>query len=113
MKSLRMGWFAIVVLAIGCGSSSARESGKVTEIPGYVHTIERSRFILGDVVTQLDSSGMHKIVGTLGTFSSILASGAADAIPNHSIPDSSTRYHQNDAGQQDTEVHSYLESAGM
>jgi len=103
----------LMTLPISCASSGSTTNGAVNEIPGYVHTFARSRFILGDFVTQLDRSGLHEIVGTIGIFNTLLASGAADAVPNHSIPEATARYYPDGAGEQDIEVRSYFESAGM
>jgi hypothetical protein len=78
-----------------------------------MHTLDRSRFIIGDIIEERDKLGMHQVVGSVGTFSTFLASRAVDAVPDHPIPELSVQYFPNDAGQQDTEVMAYLTAAGM
>jgi hypothetical protein len=82
-------------------------------LPGYTHTFERSRFDLGDFVSEMDRFGNHMVVGSRGTFSTELASGAAVALPNIPFPDPATGVYPGDSNAQNTAVLSYFTTAGV
>ena len=96
-------------LTAACGGQAQAPSF----LPGYTHTFERSRFDLGDFVSEMDEFGNHMVVGTRGTFSTELASGAVVALPNVPFPDPTTGVYPGDSDAQNAAVESYFTTAGL
>ena len=89
-RSRRLLRFAV---AIGClfgpaactgSTESAFDGGSAIDsgIQGYVHTLARSRFAIGEILRETDEFGMHKVTGENGVFATETVSRAATAIPN-------------------------------
>src|SRR3954468_371636 len=72
----------LFVAAVSAMAAACAEQGRAPGLPGYQHTFANSRFITGDVISKTDQFGMHKIVGSVGTFSTQLVSGAVVAQHN-------------------------------
>jgi hypothetical protein len=90
----------VVSVLVACGDGAISDAAAVAAdggepadagaegdggIPGYIHTLARSRFQIGKIEEHLDQFGMHKTVGSKGTFASEVASQAATAIPNGDV----------------------------
>jgi hypothetical protein len=112
MISLRFVRGVALAFVLAACSKTTGDSGP-RAIPGYVHTLQHSRFILGDILQETDQYGMHKVIGTVGTFNTFLVSQAVMAVPNETLPDLYTQYFPDYAGAQDAEVRSYFVSVGM
>lgn len=102
---------ALCSLAAACSQAAATPPA---DLPGYTHTLAHSRFDLGSLVGEIDESGMHKVIGTDGTFATELASGAVvathDDVP---FPDPRTGVYPGDADAQNAAVRSYFVTAGL
>jgi hypothetical protein len=72
-----------------------------------------SRFDLGTLVTEKDEFGMHKLVGTDGTFATEIVSGGATGIRNATFPDPATGVYPGGADAQNAAVKSYFVGAGL
>jgi hypothetical protein len=113
MNSRAWLFLCLATAATACGESTTSSTSSGEVVAGYLHTLGHSRFIIGDVLQVQDSAGFHRVVGSVGTFSTLLASQAVYAVPHHVIPELGVDYFPNDSGQQDTEVKEYLISAGV
>ena len=101
---------ALFWLVAGCqqGASAPRA------LPGYIHTFSHSRFDLGTLVTEKDEFGMHKLVGTDGTFATEMVSAAATGIHNNvPFPDPATGVFPGGSDAQNAAVKSYFVGAGL
>ncbi|HEY8925580.1 MAG TPA: hypothetical protein VIU64_14435 [Polyangia bacterium] len=78
---------ALFLLAAACSQPAASTPAS---LPGYIHVFGRSRFDLGGLVREVDEFGMHKVIGTDGTFATQLVSKAAVGVHNVPFPDPST-----------------------
>lgn len=107
------GWIAAFALLCFATACSQRDSAPAN-LRGYVHSFSRSRFDLGSLVSEVDQFGMHKLVGTDGTFATELVSdatvGSHDDVP---FPDPRTGVYPGDADAQNAEVQSYFVTAGL
>ena len=102
--------FALLCLAAAC---SQRDSVP-GNLQGYVHAFSRSRFDLGTLVSEIDQFGMHKLVGTDGTFATELVSEATVGSHNDvPFPDPNTGVYPGDADAQNAAVQSYFTAAGL
>lgn len=104
--------FLAMLNTVAC-SQSGSDATSATDISGYIHTLNHSRFVTGTVLQQVDESGMHKVIGRDGTFATYVGSKAAIGVPNEAVPNDATTYFPNETGQQDAEVQAYLLSNGL
>jgi hypothetical protein len=112
VKTLARSWVsasALCCLAAACEQRAPAPS----YLSGYNHTYDHSSFDIGNMVSEIDEDGMHKIVGSVGTFATEVISKAAVATPNVPFPNSSTGVYPGDADAQNAAVRSYFVSAGL
>lgn len=62
--------------------AGAQYVGAPTDVPGYQHTINVSKFVVGSNAQHVDELGMTKIVGSDGTFATDPMTHAVVALPN-------------------------------
>jgi len=94
-------------------AAACTERAPAPDLPGYNHEFAKSRFETGEIVSELDQFEMRKIVGTVGTFSTQLVSGAVVALPNVPFPDPAFGVFPGDADGQNAAVRSYFVNAGL
>jgi hypothetical protein len=82
-------------------------------LSGYTHTFGHSRFNLGNLISEKDEFGMHKVVGTEGTFATWLVSGAANGVRDVPIPDPAIGVYPGGPDAQNAAVKSYFVAAGL
>ena len=112
MRAWARGWgflTSLACLTAACGDQAPAAGF----LPGYTHAFERSRFDLGNFVSEMDEFGMHKVFGSRGTFSTELVSAAAVALPNVPFPDPETGVYPGDSDAQNAAVQSYFITAGL
>jgi hypothetical protein len=114
------GAFVLAACTNSAGSVSVRgdagtstEAGKSAGIPGYVHTLARSRFVIGKITGETDEFGMHKIIGDDGVFATEIVSQGVTAIPDFEVPSPTGQYFPGGYVAQNAEVVSYLTGAGL
>jgi hypothetical protein len=73
----------IILASIVISCSSASGPGA---LPGYVHTLARSRFPIGDILGSQDIVGMDQIIGSQGVFSTEMLSKMASGTPDANAP---------------------------
>lgn len=103
-----------LLMALGYPSTACSDQAHAPGfLPGYAHSFERSRFDLGEFVSEMDEFGMHKLVGSHGTFATELVSAGAHAVPNNPFPDPTTGVYPGDSDAQNAAVQSYFTAAGL
>ena len=95
-------------LAAGCA-----ERAPTPDLSGYNHQFANSRFDIGEIISEMDQFQMHKVVGSVGTFSTQLASQAVLAVPNVPFPDPAFGVFPGDSEDQNAAVRSYFVGAGL
>jgi hypothetical protein len=84
-----------LVVAIGCSQSTTPDGAqaRISEqalatdtVPGYTHTLPRSRFALGGNRSEKTEVGLQKTIGDNGVFATLVTSGWTMAIPNGNAP---------------------------
>lgn len=80
---------------------------------GYSHTIERSRFRLGQSPVSLSELEWNKIVGSEGTFATDPRTGAVLALPNAGAPSITTAALTENPDENNSRVMDYFVSAGL
>jgi hypothetical protein len=110
-----MGRRAMSAALLSCLASTACDQGSPSPrpLPGYVHRFDRSRFNAGDIVAEIDESGMHKFVGTNGTFATDLATKAVVGMADVPIPDPVFGVYPGTDSDQNAAVRAYFVSAGL
>jgi hypothetical protein len=102
--------FALCCLIAACDQRASAPGN----LSGYTHTFAHSRFDLGNLVAEKDEFGMHKLVGSDGTFATQLISGAVVGTHNDvPFPDPTTGVYPGDADTQNAAVKSYFLAAGL
>jgi hypothetical protein len=113
MRALARSWVSASALCCLIAACNQRASAP-GNLPGYIHTFSHSRFDLGTLVTEKDEFGMHKLVGTDGTFATEIISAAAIGTHNNvPFPDPATGVYPGDSDMQNAAVKSYFVTAGL
>ncbi len=106
-------WLPAWLALGGCGGPSTSGAASAAGIPGYVHTLAKSRFQLGTVVSTEVEGGVRRVVGTDGVFATQLVSQAATAIPSDTVQMSPDFGFPGGADAQNAAVVAYFTGAGL
>jgi hypothetical protein len=116
-----------VATSTGCGMGGATESftqnapqtlsvagdGGPAKIAGYVHTLEHSRFALGNVKMTTSIWGFDKVVGTEGVFATFAQTGWTLGAPNAAATALKSPIFSGSAADHNQAVLAYFTGAGL
>jgi hypothetical protein len=94
-------------------SGVRRASLSEGDIPGYFHTIGVSKFRPGQAPVMVSELGWNKTVGSDGSFSTYVATGAVMALPNAGAPSTLVAAFTADPNENNARVSDYFSAAGI
>jgi hypothetical protein len=99
----------------GTVSTNSRSSSLTlgTGLPGYLHSVNASRFYLGSATQEKDEYGYHKFIGESGTFAYDLTNGCVRASQNARSPRLQLRPYGASGMEHNDRVLSYFIAGGI
>lgn len=105
--------------ALACSEAPSQPSGSstrsepISEMPGYVHVLGKSRFALGQVSSQKSEFGVDKVIGEWGVFATHQTTRMVMGLPNSGAPPTLRPPLTGDAETHNAAVRAYLVGAGL
>ncbi len=102
-----------VTTTTSTGSSLTSAQVGSTSLPGYVHTVNKSKFVLGTTTGTKSEFGMDKVVGSEGVFVTMSVSQMVFGIPNATSAALALPMFSGSAADHNAAVRAYFVGAGL